>query len=372
MSSEDGGKGAFEENTADLEAFEAPIPAGRFCRVAYALGLLIEPESLSCLRRRLLPEFRFFLPSCPGERLSRDDRIIRLQRLHNAATALPRLLPPVSSLLPRKYLGHELLNDQFGATIGSLADDAALQIQRLRASRDQAGRPRLEAFRQLGEDLIRVYRTIGAKKAVALEWDGFCRLAVVACRCLESRVPAVVADFPESPRAMRDNLQEVWNQKYSLNGAQRSTSDPGTAVSGREGGLMPCPIVSYTRHGRPRSVPMAADSERLLDSYFEPRLGYFKLKLKRRHARDLRKGLFGPEGLRNVPDRSGGVIEFSLPNGWTLRLTYYATGGFDEEPSRRKAGNADVEFIPPPHKRRSTDRGIVARITAQVSGEQQS
>jgi hypothetical protein len=90
--------------------------------------------------------------------------------------------------------------------------------------------------------------------------------------------------------------------------------------------------VSYTRHGT-----------RCRDRYFEPRLGYFKLKLKRRHARDLRKGLFGPEGLRNVPDRSGGVIEFSLPNGWTLRLTYYATGRFDKEPGRRKAGNADAK-----------------------------
>jgi hypothetical protein len=176
------------------------------------LGLLTEPESLSCLRRRLLPEFRFFLASCPGERLSRDDRIIRLQRLHNAATALPRSLPPVSSLPPRKYLGHELLNDQLGATIGSLADDGEL--------------------------------------------------------------------YP------------TWH---------------------------PLP--------RSHSFPEDADSERLLDSYFEPRLG------------------------PNSPFRKSRACE---------------------EPGRRKAGNADAEFIPPPHKRRSTDRGIVARITAQVSGEQQS
>jgi hypothetical protein len=30
MSSEDGGKGAFEENTADLEAFEAQLQLGDF------------------------------------------------------------------------------------------------------------------------------------------------------------------------------------------------------------------------------------------------------------------------------------------------------------------------------------------------------
>jgi hypothetical protein len=66
-----------------------------------------------------------------------------------------------------------------------------------------------------------------------------------------------------------------------------------------------------------------------------------------------------------VPDRSGGVIEFSLPIGWTLRLTYYATGGFDEE--LVAGGRATRMPIPPPHKRRSTDRGIVARITAQVA-----
>jgi hypothetical protein len=173
--------------------------------------------------------------------------------------------PVTSPRKPMKYLGHELLNDQFGATIGSLADDAALQIQRLRASRDKAGRPRLEAFRQLGEDLIRVYRTLGAKKAVPLEWDGFCRVAVVACR-------------PE------------WGR-----GVQRATQEP-RCRAGRRPNALPDRELHPTWHPvpRPRSFPEDADSERLLDGYFEPRLGYFKLTLKRRHARDFAKGAVRP------------------------------------------------------------------------------
>ena len=98
---------------------------------------------------------------------------------------------------------------------------------------------------------------------------------------------------------------------------------------------------------RPRFFPEAPDLDRLLDSYFNPRIGYFKLPLKRRHSRDLRKGLFGPKGLRTVPDSSGGVRTFPLPNGWTLRLTYYAAGDNDLEGGRTKAGDVDAEFIPP-------------------------
>ena len=41
----------------------------------------------------------------------------------------------------------------------------------------------------------------------------------------------------------------------------------------------------------------------------------------RRNARDLRKGLFGPKGVRDVP-KGEGVRTFDLPRGWTLRLTY--------------------------------------------------
>jgi hypothetical protein len=199
----------------EMAAFKARFPPEAFEGVAEALGLLPEPKNLSVLRDWLLPELYFFFVSCPGEESTRKERIRHLEDLQNAATTLLASIGPGGALfyMPRKYLGPELLSDQFRATLRSLADDAAAQIRRSRASRGQPGRPRLEAFRQLGEDLIRVYRTIGAKTAVASEWDDFYRFAVAACRCLESCMPAVVADFPKSQRAMRDNLREVWDRK---------------------------------------------------------------------------------------------------------------------------------------------------------------
>jgi hypothetical protein len=39
-------------------------------------------------------------------------------------------------------------------------------------------------------------------------------------------------------------------------------------------------------------------------------------------------------------------MEFGLPNGWTLRLTYYAAGDYDTERGLVKAGDVDAEFIP--------------------------
>jgi hypothetical protein len=69
--------------------------------------------------------------------------------------------------------------------------------------------------------------------------------------------------------------------------------------------------------------------------------------MKRRNARDLRRGILGPKGVRRVPDRFGGERELALPEGWTLRLTYYAAGAYDFESRRAKAGDVDAEFIPP-------------------------
>jgi hypothetical protein len=217
MSDEDPSEAALQEEIAELEAFEAQFKAADFAGVAEALRLAPEPETLSCLRRWLLPEFRFFIACCPGVQLSRDERIRRLQTLHDAATTLLSSIGPGGawSLLSRKFLDPDLLSDRFSATVRSLADEATAQIRRLRASRDQAGRPRLEAFRQFGEDLIRVYRTIGEKTSVASDWDDFYRFARAACRCLERSMPAVVTDFPTSSRAMRDHLREVWNTKIA-------------------------------------------------------------------------------------------------------------------------------------------------------------
>jgi hypothetical protein len=88
---------------------------------------------------------------------------------------------------------------------------------------------------------------------------------------------------------------------------------------------------------RPRFFPDDPQLVSLLDSNYDPALGYFKVRMERRHARDLRKGIFGPEGLRKVPDRSGGVMVLRLPKGWTLRVTYHPA---------HWAGHVIAEFIP--------------------------
>ena len=92
---------------------------------------------------------------------------------------------------------------------------------------------------------------------------------------------------------------------------------------------------------RPRHFPEDPKLDRLLDSNYDPVIGGFKLRLWRREARDLRKGLFGPKGLRDVP-KGEGVRTFDLPKGWTLRLMYdVPPGGWDEP------GDVVAEFIPP-------------------------
>jgi hypothetical protein len=92
---------------------------------------------------------------------------------------------------------------------------------------------------------------------------------------------------------------------------------------------------------RPPHFPGDPKLDLLLDSHFDPKVRYLKLSLWRRQARDLRKGLFGPKGLRDVP-KGEGVRTFDLPNGWTLRLTYDAPPDDWDEP-----GNIVAEFIPP-------------------------
>jgi hypothetical protein len=96
--------------------------------------------------------------------------------------------------------------------------------------------------------------------------------------------------------------------------------------------------------------------DRLLDNY-DPDVGYFELGLWRREARNLRKGLFGPKGLRDVPQGEG-VRTFDLPRGWTLRLTYDVPPDDLTEP-----GNVVAEFIAPPMRR----RGPVSKLRAEGS-----
>jgi hypothetical protein len=107
----------------------------------------------------------------------------------------------------------------------------------------------------------------------------------------------------------------------------------------------------WQRLPRPRFFPQDPRLDRLLAGNYDRGLAGFELSLRRREARDLRKGLFGPKGSRVVPMLSSkreeydGLMEFDLPNGWRLRLTYRPP------PSTRKAGQVDAEFIPPRARR---------------------
>jgi hypothetical protein len=118
---------------------------------------------------------------------------------------------------------------------------------------------------------------------------------------------------------------------------------------------------TWQRLPRPPHFPQAQTLDRLLASNYSSAIDDFKLSLRRREARDLRKGIVGPKGSRAVPKFSGdpdeydGVMKFDLPNGWRLRLTY------EPPPSRRKAGEVNAEFIQPRARRRlgHTNEGIL-------------
>jgi hypothetical protein len=93
---------------------------------------------------------------------------------------------------------------------------------------------------------------------------------------------------------------------------------------------------------RPAHFPKNEKLDRLIAEHFDPSVGPFAVERYRRHARDLRRALFGPVGSRDVPDHKGGMLEWRLPQGWTLRLTYERCGdGFED------AGEALAQFIPP-------------------------
>jgi hypothetical protein len=101
----------------------------------------------------------------------------------------------------------------------------------------------------------------------------------------------------------------------------------------------------WQRLPRPRFFPQDPRLDRLLASSYDRGLDGFQLTLRRREARDLRKGIFGPKGSRVVPKSSGdsdGVMSFNLPNGWRLRLAYEPRPA-----SRRKPGKVEAEFNPP-------------------------
>jgi hypothetical protein len=114
---------------------------------------------------------------------------------------------------------------------------------------------------------------------------------------------------------------------------------------------------------RPPCFPQSPKLERLLENY-DRRLGRFKLRMQRRHARDLRKGLFGPKDVRRkVPGRDGGTMGFDLPKGWFMRLLYYPTRGGSPK-SGWEAGDVVAEFFPP-----RTRAAILRKRQAQLPAE---
>lgn len=77
--------------------------------------------------------------------------------------------------------------------------------------------------------------------------------------------------------------------------------------------------IEAKRTERPAHFPDSPKLEQLLASY-APEIGSFDVQMKRRNARALRKFLFGPKGLKNVPE-DGSVLELPLSKGWRLRLS---------------------------------------------------
>src|ERR1700758_5524331 len=90
---------------------------------------------------------------------------------------------------------------------------------------------------------------------------------------------------------------------------------------------------------RPPHFPEDPTLDQLIETY-DPEIGRFSLQMKRRNARDLRKGLFGPKGVKDAP-KGEGMRRFDLPKGWCLLITWGPPG------SRTKPGNVEAEFIPP-------------------------
>jgi hypothetical protein len=228
MSDEGVGDEASRDQIAALEAFEAKFKPEDFVDVGHALRLTEEPETLSWLRELLLPEFRYFVESCSGRKVSREEKIDRLGKLRNAAATLDVLLGPggTQSGLPRRLWGSNLITDQFTDTLRVLSLEADQQVRRLRASTRRGGRPRKDAVRQLGEDLIRVYEKIKGGEAKDLDLKGFHRFAAAAFRCLRVSMPGYDGGFPPSPRALRDVLGKIWNHKKNEKPIRLRTNNP--------------------------------------------------------------------------------------------------------------------------------------------------
>lgn len=96
---------------------------------------------------------------------------------------------------------------------------------------------------------------------------------------------------------------------------------------------------------RPFDPPRFSDRINRLLRYFDTGCGEppegFSHVLYRRQARALRKHLFGSKGLNTVPRLWGGEpMEFDLPKGWRLRLSYLAYGREEDD-----LALAEVDFL---------------------------
>src|SRR5262249_47034277 len=88
MSNQDVGDDA-SLHDPDWDAIEARFTSEAFAGVARALGLPLDPQTLSKLKRFLIDPLHFFYDSC-GDKPSRAERIEGLSKLRDAARILLR------------------------------------------------------------------------------------------------------------------------------------------------------------------------------------------------------------------------------------------------------------------------------------------
>jgi hypothetical protein len=201
-----GDDGSLDDPLGD--AFEEDFQPEKFARVAQALDVPEDLETLVWLRDLLLPSIRLLGEGRPAPKLSHKKRIGRLKKLREAAVTLEALLGPGGSKsgLPWRMWGSKLLTDQFTGTLRVLALEADKQIQR----RGQGGAPPKDEARQLGEDLIGVYEKLMRKRAEDLDFGRFNRFAAAVFSCMRSCAPTIGRKIPPTPRTLRDMLREVW------------------------------------------------------------------------------------------------------------------------------------------------------------------
>lgn len=222
MSDEDADEAAIREQIA----FYARFPLEAFEPIAHALGKSVRPQSLEAARDWLLPCFDFAFGGrgkSRGKKRTRDDQIKTLVKLRDAATTL--LKSGLWRHLPLDVV--EAASDrQFKATLERLADAAQAQIDML-SRPGRSGRPaKNAAFRELAQDLVRIYEHIAQKKAGKPYWlpdsrtygGHFYRFAVAIWRCLHDCLPEVRGYLPETEGALAEELRNRWPKEDTSTG----------------------------------------------------------------------------------------------------------------------------------------------------------